>query len=142
MSAAAASRDVTLSHAMQVLHNNGYDIGKAVLNLVPPGGPTLCRDEMEEWSASEASLFEDAVEKYGKDFSEIRQDFVSSRTSGSWPLLLFLSSCTLSSPSRSLLLPFPLSLFPLSFFLSQSLSSPPLLERELANQKGFCALLF
>lgn len=37
----------------------------------------LCRDEMEEWSASEAMLFEEALEKYGKDFNDIRQDFVS-----------------------------------------------------------------
>lgn len=62
---------------MNVLHESDYDIGKAVLRLVPAGGPVLCRDEMEEWSASEATLFEEAVEKYGKDFSEIRQDFVS-----------------------------------------------------------------
>ncbi|CAB1335511.1 unnamed protein product, partial [Coregonus sp. 'balchen'] len=53
MSAAAASRDITL------------------------GGPVLCRDEMEEWSASEANLFEEALEKYGKDFTDIQQDFVS-----------------------------------------------------------------
>jgi metastasis-associated protein MTA len=32
---------------------------------------------MEEWSASEAMLFEEALEKYGKDFNDIRQDFVS-----------------------------------------------------------------
>jgi hypothetical protein len=32
---------------------------------------------MEEWSASEANLFEEALEKYGKDFNDIRQDFVS-----------------------------------------------------------------
>lgn len=39
----------------------------------------LCRDEMEEWSASEAAMFEEALEKYGKDFNDIRQDFVSDR---------------------------------------------------------------
>lgn len=39
----------------------------------------MCRDEMEEWSASEAMLFEEALEKYGKDFNDIRQDFVSGR---------------------------------------------------------------
>ena len=77
MSAAAASRDITLLHAMQALHQNDYDIGKAVCSLVPPNGPVLCRDEMEEWSASEANLFEEALEKYGKDFNDIRQDFVS-----------------------------------------------------------------
>jgi metastasis-associated protein MTA len=77
MSAAAASRDITLLHAMEFLHQHNYDIGKAVCSLVPPNGPVLCRDEMEEWSASEANLFEEALEKYGKDFNDIRQDFVS-----------------------------------------------------------------
>ncbi|KAH9380482.1 hypothetical protein HPB48_008816 [Haemaphysalis longicornis] len=69
MSAAAASRDVTLLHAMELLHRTGYDLAAAVAALVPPGGPVLCRDEMEEWSA-------EALEKYGKDFADIRQDFL------------------------------------------------------------------
>lgn len=77
MAAAAASRDVTLAHAMNLLHQNKYDIGAAVLSLVPATGPVLCRDEMEEWSPAEASLFEEAMEKYGKDFHEIKQDFLS-----------------------------------------------------------------
>lgn len=62
---------------MDVLHRSGYDVAKAVTALVPSGGPVLCRDEMEEWSASEANLFEEALDKYGKDFADIRQDFVS-----------------------------------------------------------------
>ncbi|KAM7074603.1 metastasis-associated protein MTA2 isoform 2-T2 [Ciconia maguari] len=76
MSAAAASRDITLFHAMDMLQRNGYDLAKAMSTLVPQGGPVLCRDEMEEWSASEAMLFEEALEKYGKDFNDIRQDFL------------------------------------------------------------------
>uniref|UniRef100_A0A8C4VY08 Metastasis associated 1 n=1 Tax=Gopherus evgoodei TaxID=1825980 RepID=A0A8C4VY08_9SAUR len=76
MSAAAASRDITLFHAMDTLHRNVYDISKAISALVPQGGPVLCRDEMEEWSASEANLFEEALEKYGKDFTDIQQDFL------------------------------------------------------------------
>lgn len=76
MSAAAASRDVTLAHAMFCLHNNGYNISKAIANLVPEGGPVLCRDEMEEWSAGEANLFEEALQKYGKDFTDIQKDFL------------------------------------------------------------------
>ncbi|XP_018580448.1 metastasis-associated protein MTA3-like isoform X2 [Scleropages formosus] len=76
MSAAAASRDITLFHAMDTLHRHGYDLSSAISVLVPQGGPVLCRDEMEEWSASEASLFEEALEKYGKDFNDIRQDFL------------------------------------------------------------------
>ncbi|XP_013875220.1 metastasis-associated protein MTA1 [Austrofundulus limnaeus] len=76
MSAAAASRDITLFHAMDTLHANGYDMTRAIAALVPQGGPVLCRDEMEEWSASEANLFEEALEKYGKDFTDIQQDFL------------------------------------------------------------------
>ncbi|XP_063295175.1 metastasis-associated protein MTA1 isoform X3 [Pelobates fuscus] len=76
MSAAAASRDITLFHAMDTLHKNSYDISKAISSLVPQGGPVLCRDEMEEWSASEANFFEEALEKYGKDFTDIQQDFL------------------------------------------------------------------
>nr|XP_015196584.1 PREDICTED: metastasis-associated protein MTA1-like isoform X1 [Lepisosteus oculatus] len=76
MSAAAASRDITLFHAMDTLHRTGYDMSRAITALVPQGGPVLCRDEMEEWSASEANLFEEALEKYGKDFADIRQDFL------------------------------------------------------------------
>lgn len=77
LSAAAASRDITLFNAMDVLHNNDYNIGKASLSLVTSQGPTICRDEIEDWSAAEANLFEDALDKYGKDFIEIRKDFVS-----------------------------------------------------------------
>ncbi|XP_076313740.1 metastasis-associated protein MTA3-like isoform X2 [Tachypleus tridentatus] len=76
MSAAAASRDVTLFHAMDILHQHNYDIASAISSLVTSKGPILCRDEMEEWSASEANLFEEALEKYGKDFIDIRQDFL------------------------------------------------------------------
>ncbi|XP_045308162.1 metastasis-associated protein MTA1 isoform X2 [Leopardus geoffroyi] len=63
-------------HAMDTLHKSVYDVAKAISALVPQGGPVLCRDEMEEWSASEASLFEEALEKYGKDFTDIQQDFL------------------------------------------------------------------
>lgn len=62
---------------MDILHKHNYDITSAISSLVPFGGPVLCRDEMEEWSASEANLFEEALEKYGKDFIDVRQDFVS-----------------------------------------------------------------
>lgn len=67
---------------MDTLQKNNYDLAKAMSTLVPQGGPVLCRDEMEEWSASEAMLFEEALEKYGKDFNDIRQDFVSSSLTG------------------------------------------------------------
>ncbi|CAB3248895.1 unnamed protein product [Arctia plantaginis] len=80
MSAAAASRDITLFHAMDTLHKSGYSIETALSSLVPASGPVLCRDEMEEWSASEANLFEEALDKYGKDFADIRQDFLPWKT--------------------------------------------------------------
>ncbi|XP_063895921.1 metastasis-associated protein MTA3 isoform X2 [Helicoverpa armigera] len=80
MSAAAASRDITLFHAMDTLHKSGYSIESALSSLVPASGPVLCRDEMEEWSASEANLFEEALDKYGKDFADIRQDFLPWKT--------------------------------------------------------------
>ena len=36
----------------------------------------LCRDQMEEWSAPEANLFEEAMEKLGKDFNDVHADYV------------------------------------------------------------------
>lgn len=76
LSAAAASRDITLFHAMNCLHENNYDVGKAAMSLITQSGPVLCKDELEDWSAVEANLFEDALEKYGKDFNEIKKDYV------------------------------------------------------------------
>ncbi|CAI4223579.1 unnamed protein product [Auanema sp. JU1783] len=97
MTAAAASRDVTIFHAMALLHQANYNLAEGMKFLVPPpvkeeypldvdkatghntislGGPILIRDQIEEWSAAEANLFEEALEKYGKDFSDIRNDFL------------------------------------------------------------------
>jgi len=61
---------------MDCLHKSKYNLSEAVASLVPKGGPFLCKDEMEDWSSSEANLFEEALEKYGKDFLDIQQDFV------------------------------------------------------------------
>lgn len=83
---------------MDTLQKNSYDLAKAMSTLVPQGGPVLCRDEMEEWSASEAMLFEEALEKYGKDFNDIRQDFVSSISN-----LIFISSGLVRPNVRSVL---------------------------------------
>lgn len=80
LSAAAASRDITLLQALSVLHKSKYDIGKAVTGLIPDGGPVLCRDEMEEWSSGEATLFEEGVRKHGKEFIEIQQDYLPWKT--------------------------------------------------------------
>lgn len=49
LGAAAASRDITLFHAMDTLHLNSYDITQATSCLVPRG-PVLCADELEAWT--------------------------------------------------------------------------------------------
>lgn len=56
-------------HAMDTLHQCEYDLGKAMCALVPPTGPILCRDQMEEWSASEANLFEEAMGNFNIEFA-------------------------------------------------------------------------
>lgn len=76
---------------MDTLHATSYDMTRAIAALVPQGGPVLCRDEMEEWSASEANLFEEALEKYGKDFTDIQQDFVSGKLISDTLLFAFWS---------------------------------------------------
>ncbi|PAA84932.1 hypothetical protein BOX15_Mlig010254g1 [Macrostomum lignano] len=76
LAAASAGRDCTQAHAYKTLHSNGYDLGRAFCALVSDAGPLLCRDELEDWSAGESNLFEEAMEKYGKDFHDIRQDFL------------------------------------------------------------------
>lgn len=76
LSAAVASREITLFHAMNALHENNYNIGKAALSLITPNGPVLCKDELEDWSAAEANIFEEALDKYGKEFNEIRKECV------------------------------------------------------------------
>jgi len=69
-----------LFHAYELLHQHNYDVAEAIKALVPTSGPVLCRDEMEDWSASEANLFEEAIEKYGKDFNDIRKDYLPWKT--------------------------------------------------------------
>ncbi|VEL24786.1 unnamed protein product [Protopolystoma xenopodis] len=76
MSAAAASRDATHQQALNTLHRADYDILRALHLLAPDGQPFLKLDEMEEWSASEGNLFEEALDKYGKCFGDIHSDFL------------------------------------------------------------------
>merc|ERR1719397_190813 len=80
MSAAAASRDITLFHAMELLHSCQYDFGRASLKLVEGKAPRLSCDQMEDWTTAEAGLFEEAMEKYGKGFNEIWTDFLPWKT--------------------------------------------------------------
>uniref|UniRef100_A0AC35FDH6 MTA n=1 Tax=Panagrolaimus sp. PS1159 TaxID=55785 RepID=A0AC35FDH6_9BILA len=90
VAAAAASRDTTQFHAMSLLHQSGYNIGKASQYLVPSvrlyknatdhildsPSPLLCKDELEYWSPAEAHIFAEALEKCNKDFNEIRQYYL------------------------------------------------------------------
>lgn len=80
MSAAAASRDITLFHAMDLLHKCKYNFSLASLKLVENGAPKLSCDQMEDWTTAEAGLFEEAMEKYGKGFNEIWTDFLPWKT--------------------------------------------------------------
>jgi len=80
MSAAAASRDITLFHAMELLHKSQYNFTSASLKLVAGGAPKLSCDQMEDWTTAEAGLFEEAMEKYGKGFNEIWTDFLPWKT--------------------------------------------------------------
>merc|ERR1719431_1774517 len=80
MSAAAASRDITLFHAMDLLHQCQYNFSLASLKLVESGAPKLSCDQMEDWTTAEAGLFEEAMEKYGKGFNEIWTDFLPWKT--------------------------------------------------------------
>lgn len=58
-------------HTTDNLHKHWYNMADAISSLVPSTGPVLSGDEMEEWSVSEANLFEEALEKYVKDLNDI-----------------------------------------------------------------------
>ncbi|XP_065883695.1 metastasis-associated protein MTA3-like isoform X2 [Dysidea avara] len=71
LGAAAASRDITLFHAMEVLHQSNYDMNVATGKLVPRG-PVLCSDDLESWTQEEAKKFEDGLQE-AKDFFSIQK---------------------------------------------------------------------
>jgi len=73
VNAACASRDTTQMKALDLLHSKDYNFSEACKILTSKDkGPMLVRDEMEHWSPSEATLFEDALAKYGKNFHEMK----------------------------------------------------------------------
>ncbi|XP_019864285.1 PREDICTED: metastasis-associated protein MTA3-like isoform X2 [Amphimedon queenslandica] len=74
LGAAAASRDITLFHAMDVLHQSSYDINAATGKLVPRG-PVLCADELEAWSQEEAKRFEEGLQDE-KNFLYIQRRYL------------------------------------------------------------------
>ena len=58
LGAATASRDITLFHALDTLHTAKYDLAAGVSGFVINGRPIVCCDELEAWTAEEASLFQ------------------------------------------------------------------------------------
>ncbi|EUB56070.1 Metastasis-associated protein MTA3 [Echinococcus granulosus] len=81
--AAAASRDVTLQFAHDILFRAGFDVQKAMTHLLPNGHPVVCKDELEMWTAHESSLFEEALGKQVKDFTHILTDSLPWKSSKS-----------------------------------------------------------
>ena len=79
LSASNASRDINLFNTYNYLHEANYNLAKALLNLIPlnGNGPILCKDEIENWSTHEINLFEEGLDKYGKNFFEIRKELLS-----------------------------------------------------------------
>jgi len=81
INAAYASRDTTTIKTLDLIHQNKYDFQKTMQKIASPNnGPLLVRDELEFWTPHEANLFEEAIEKLGKSFSEIQQDFLPWKT--------------------------------------------------------------
>lgn len=76
VAASMAARDCTTQWAMDSMHEAGYDLGEAVRKLVTKEGPVLVRDQLESWSPSEAQLFEDGIDRYGKEFGLIRNELL------------------------------------------------------------------
>ncbi|KAF8561125.1 hypothetical protein P879_08394 [Paragonimus westermani] len=78
--AASAGRDITRQYAHDLLHKANYDIKVAISLLLPGGQPVVCRDQLEDWSPSEAHLFEEALDKYSKVFPDILSDYLPWKT--------------------------------------------------------------
>lgn len=79
LSASNASRDITLFNAYKCFHESKYNLTTALLNFIPlnGSGPILCKDEIENWSLNEISLFEEGLDRFGKNFFEIRKELLS-----------------------------------------------------------------
>lgn len=85
LGAAAASRDITLFHAMDTLHKSKYDVAASVASMVPRG-PVLCADELEAWTQEEAKRFEEGLQDF-KDFYYIQKKHVSWSIRSAQPVL-------------------------------------------------------
>ena len=79
LSAANASRDITLFNAYKCFHDSKYNLTTALLNFIPVNGsgPILCKDEIENWSINEINLFEEGLDKFGKNFNQIHKELLN-----------------------------------------------------------------
>ena len=70
--AAAARRDITLFHAMDVLHNKCYNISNAISGLFSSSAtPVICMDQLEKWSRAETKIFDKALARRRRKFNAI-----------------------------------------------------------------------
>ncbi|KAL3315916.1 Metastasis-associated protein mta2 [Cichlidogyrus casuarinus] len=74
LAASSACRDCTLQLALDALHRCEYKTFDAIKALCPGGCQLINFDELDNWSAYDGNLFEEALEKYGKNFVDIQSD--------------------------------------------------------------------
>jgi arginine-glutamic acid dipeptide repeat-containing protein len=72
----AASRDDTTINALDVLHDSGYDPGKALQALVKCPVP---KGIDKKWSEEETKRFVKGLRQFGKNFFRIRKDLLPHR---------------------------------------------------------------
>ena len=80
VAASSASRDISLAFAYSSIHKHNYNMSDIMLSLVPGTGMLMVRDEIEIWSVFEANLFEEALDKFGKDFALIKEQVLPWKT--------------------------------------------------------------
>ncbi|XP_041978953.1 arginine-glutamic acid dipeptide repeats protein [Aricia agestis] len=69
----AASRDDTTINALDVLHDSGYDPGRALQALVKCPAP---KGIEKKWSEEETKRFVKGIRQFGKNFFKIRKDLL------------------------------------------------------------------
>jgi arginine-glutamic acid dipeptide repeat-containing protein len=99
----AASRDDTTINALDVLHDSGYDPGKALQALVKCPVP---KGIDKKWSEEETKRFVKGLRQFGKNFFRIRKDLLPHRDTVSTrgTLGLGLSDRYVSARTRRVLL--------------------------------------
>lgn len=80
VNAACANRDSTLAQAYDVMHKCDYDFAEATQAIANPNNPMLARDELEHWAPGESHIFTDAIDKFGKAFHEMHQEYFHWKT--------------------------------------------------------------